>query len=170
MNPLRLAFLIQFLFTICLKGQDFTPFECTVNHNNDALKYPFTGGFDSPQFSNGDFNQDGIEDIFVFDRKGAVPMVFSYEGSGLSEAYNLDREIQQVFPDSLISWAVVRDYNKDNIPDLFVSPTFAQLPSIQLYEGYMENGELKFRIRRMGSPFATENDFQFLYYLSLIHI
>ena len=67
-------------------------------------------------------------------------------------------------PDSLISWVLSRDFNRDGIPDLFVSPTAAPLSSAQLYQGYFENGELKFRVRRMGSPFATDATFPFLYF------
>ncbi len=164
MNPFKLNFILIVFLPILVFGQDFTPFECSIIHNNQSLKYPFTGGFNAPQFSNGDFNQDGIMDIFAFDRIGGVPMVFTYEGSGLSEAYTFDRQFQHSFPDSLINWALSRDFNRDNIPDLFVAPTFAQLSSAQLYEGYLDNGALKYRTRRMGSPFADANDFQFLFY------
>ena len=164
MNPFKLMIILMVFIPISVFGQDFTPFDCPIIHNNETLKYPFTGGFNAPQFSNGDFNQDGIMDIFAFDRIGAVPMVFTYEGSGLSEAYNLDRQYQRSFPDTLINWALSRDFNRDNIPDLFVAPTFAQLSSAQLYEGYYDNGILRYRIRRMGSPFADENDFEFLFY------
>ena len=45
----------------------------------DTLAFPWLGGLSSPQFSNIDFNQDGINDLFVFDRVGAFSTAFIRE-------------------------------------------------------------------------------------------
>ena len=134
-----------------LTAQDFSAFDCPVEFDGKTLKYPWTGGFNSPQVSKGDLNGDGIEELFVFDRGGNVPMIFEYEGGNGSAAYNFLPELKRALPDSLVSWALLRDYNRDGIADLFVAPTFGGFSSIQLYVGSITNGELRFEIKQIGN-------------------
>jgi len=85
----RFSFLVTlFLITYSLAAQDYSSYSCPVEINGKILKYPWTGGFNAPQFSSGDMDQDGKEELFVFDRAGEVTLVFDYEGSGGSASYN----------------------------------------------------------------------------------
>ena len=47
-----------------LKQENSVP----VINNNDTLKNPWAGGFNSVQISKIDLNNDQIEDLFVFDK------------------------------------------------------------------------------------------------------
>ncbi len=134
-----------------LPGQNFSAFYCPVEFDGKNLKYPWTGGFNSPQVSKGDLNGDGVEELFVFDRGGNVPMIFEYEGGTGSTAYNFRPDLKPAMPDSLVSWALMRDYNRDGIADLFVAPTFGGFSSVQLYVGSINNGELSFEIKQIGN-------------------
>jgi hypothetical protein len=40
----------------------------TATQYGNTLELAFCGGMSAPQFSEGDFNLDGINDIFIFDR------------------------------------------------------------------------------------------------------
>ena len=154
---MRLLLLLPLFFTFFCHSQDYSAISVPVNVDGNELKYPFTGGFHAPQFSQTDFNMDGILDLFVFDRQGGVPMVFEYDGVGMSsEAYTYRPELRKIFPDSLVAWAVFRDYNHDGIGDLFVAPTFGGTSGFQLYEGSFSNGEFSYNIRRMGNPGRSE--------------
>lgn len=82
--------------------------------NGEIRSLAFAGGLNSPQFSKADFNDDGQEELFIFDRVGNVPMVFEYQN---------DRWVFQPvwlgnFPE-VDSWALLRDYDQDGIKDLF---------------------------------------------------
>ncbi len=142
-----------------LVGQDFSSFDCDVTVEGKVLAYPFTGGFDAPQFSQGDFNQDGILDLFVFDRRGDVSMMFEYSGNGLSNGYSFTRDNKENIPSTLSSFAKMRDYNRDGLADIFAGPPST---AISLYEAYLEqDGEIKYRLRRMG---RTEEQAAVIYY------
>ena len=152
-----------FLFILGLSatliGQDYSSFECDVTINGKELAYPFTGGFDAPQFSQGDFNQDGILDLFVFDRRGDVSMMFEYSGDGLSRGYSFTRENKENIPSTLVSYAKMRDYNGDGLADFFAGPLGT---AIALHEAYLaQDGTIKYRLRRMGK---SEGDFEYVYF------
>ncbi|MGZ5244005.1 MAG: hypothetical protein ACXWW0_08925, partial [Bacteroidia bacterium] len=40
-----------------------------LGENNDTLYNAFTGGLINPMFSNIDLNNDGRQDLFIFDRR-----------------------------------------------------------------------------------------------------
>jgi len=129
-------------------GQSFEVFECPVSIDGKELKYPFTGGFTAPQFSSCDFNQDGIEDIYVYDRSG-IPMVFLYDGSGGSDAHTYTEEYNASFP-TMENWSLMRDYNRDGIMDIFSNPSQG-ISGIQLHKGSIVNGEWSFEaVRSIG--------------------
>src|ERR1035437_8514684 len=66
-----------------------------VYENGDTLKYPWVGGHNFVQVSEIDINQDGIKDLFVFDRTGnkittyinkGIPNTVSYVDSSFKYA------------------------------------------------------------------------------------
>lgn len=117
----------------------------TANHNividdinGVQMKYPWAGGLNNPQFSDGDFNNDGTLDLFIFDRTGNKTLTFINHGTPNTVDYEYAPEYEAGFP-KLINWALLRDYNYDGIPDIF---TFTNGPlslpgvGIQVYRGY----------------------------------
>jgi hypothetical protein len=79
------------------------------------LDHPFTGGLTAPQWSGIDFDLDGDEDLFAFDRDGERVLLFEKLPDGrLVE--RLDWELG--WPD-LKHWVLLRDYDCDGLPDLF---------------------------------------------------
>ncbi len=143
--------LILLLAISSLVAQDFSAFDCPVNLEDKKLAYPFTGGFHAPQFSNADLDQDGRDDLFVFDRAGSVPMVFLHNGGGTSSDYTFTRQFRKQFPDSLLSWAYMRDYNRDGLSDLMVAPTYANISGIQVYESSYDGDTWSYQSKRMGN-------------------
>lgn len=156
MTSIRISLLISLSLISCaLFAQNYTSFSCPLEVNGKVLKYPWTGGFNAPQFSSGDMDQDGKDELFVFDRAGQVPLVFDYEGNGGSRSYNHRPDLKLPLPDSLVSWALMRDYNRDGIPDLFVAPTYASISGVQLYVGSIEDDQIKFTIKKIGNPTSS---------------
>lgn len=86
-----------------------------VIENNDTLKNPWTGGFNSVQISTIDLNNDQIEDLFIFDRTGNKVLTFINDGFDYSYA----PEYEFFFPENLKNWVLLRDFNGDNKKDIF---------------------------------------------------
>ncbi len=109
----------------------------TVTKNGVSSVIGFGSGLNSPQISTVDFNRDGQQDLFVFDRVGNTPMAFR---KNLSGNWRLDQKLLAGFPE-INNWAVIRDYDGDDIPDIF---TFNQLPAsgIRVYKGRYSNDNL----------------------------
>jgi hypothetical protein len=80
----------------------------------DTLKYPYVGGFNSPQFYKMELDGDGVKDLFVFDRIGNKVMTFLYK----SGKYVYEPSFETQFP-PLFNWVVIKDYNKDGKDDIF---------------------------------------------------
>lgn len=93
-----------------------------INFTEDGflLDFPFAGGFNQPQFSAIDFNQDQVQDLFVFDRSGNKTLCFLGVAENGSIRYEYAPEFQNQIPE-LENWALMADYDCDGKADLFTS-------------------------------------------------
>jgi hypothetical protein len=82
--------------------------------NSDTLQFPFTGGVNTPQFSNIDLNNDGRKDLFIFDRSTNKVLCFLNLPQGMLYA----PQYETAFP-FMQAWALLRDYNGDGKEDIF---------------------------------------------------
>jgi hypothetical protein len=89
-----------------------------LKQNNDSLKMPFTGGFNAPQFSNIDLNNDGTNDLFVFNRGSNKATLFLKTSDGYRHAYELEGK----FPPAN-DWCLLRDFDGDGKKDIFTEVT-----------------------------------------------
>ncbi len=105
-----------------------------------ALKNPWAGGLNNPQFSQIDADGDGQQDLFVFDRQGNVPMIFLADGSSGAEGWTYSPYWSGKFP-PLYAWAILRDLNCDGLPELISS----RLNGIAVYTA-SRSGGLSFEI------------------------
>lgn len=118
---MKKLYIITFILlsTICVNAQQSYKFYAGngvkfLKQNNDSLRYPFTGGFNAPQFSNIDLNQDGINDLFIFDRASQKVTTFLKQPQG----YKLTPEYSGRFP-FMNDWALLRDVDGDGKMDIF---------------------------------------------------
>ncbi|MFI5173181.1 MAG: hypothetical protein ACHQFW_12370 [Chitinophagales bacterium] len=84
----------------------------------------WTGGFDSPIFSQIDMNGDGIKDLFVFEKEGASQSYFRYttyinHGTANQVDYEYAPQYKDCFPKGMHDWAILVDYNCDGLEDIF---------------------------------------------------
>ncbi|MCX6270394.1 MAG: FG-GAP-like repeat-containing protein [Bacteroidetes bacterium] len=89
-----------------------------VLHQGISLPNPWVGGMNSCQFSSIDLNQDGIKDLFVFDRIGYRIMTFINQGTPDSIDYVYAPEYATKFP-YVVDWVQLVDYDGDGKEDLF---------------------------------------------------
>ena len=83
------------------------------------MQFPFSGGFNNPQFSSIDFSGDGLPDLFIFDRSGnTVTVLERISGPDADPVFGLSTAYDSGIP-ALKDWAMLYDFNCDNLPDLF---------------------------------------------------
>ncbi len=93
--------------------------DIVVNQGSSrALKLPFSGGLDAPQFSECDLDMDGTLDLVVFDREGYRISTYINEGIANQINYTYAPEYEKLFP-KVIDWMLMLDYDGDGKNDIF---------------------------------------------------
>lgn len=124
------------------------------------LKNPLAGGINAAQLSEVDLNDDGIKDLYIFDRAGDVQLTFINEGTANEVSYKFAPEYAKNFP-PLNDWVLLRDYNFDGIMDIFAYSSIPGVDGIEVYTGRMDNGTLVFDL------FIFEGQFYNILYFPL---
>lgn len=116
--------LVLFLCTwgICwsqLQAQ-YMPLDIPVSIQGRALRNPWAGGLNLPQFSAVDLNNDNIDDLVVFDRSGGLASTFINRGTPGQVDYDYAPEYMPYLPQADgRNFMLFRDYNCDGIKDIF---------------------------------------------------
>ena len=146
---IRHFFVMLCVFCLCIPygmSQAYQPIiDIPVEVDGKNLAFPFTGGLNNPQPNEVDLNNDGILDLFIFDRTGNVSLTFINEGTPGETDYRYDPSYVKQFPELLNNWVILRDFNDDGVMDLFTSAfkVYAQ-GGIIVFTGYYENGKINF--------------------------
>ncbi|MBO2010634.1 T9SS type A sorting domain-containing protein [Hymenobacter negativus] len=163
------ALLLVFLtITIVSKAQAPTSFGfeyrpvAKVVHGTDTLRNAWAGGFNTPQFSTIDLNNDGQQDLFAFDHETNRCYTFlnvATAGTAAGRRWQYAPEYETIFPDSLNSWVLLRDYDCDGRADIF---TYVNGGNIAVLRNVLVNGRVTFQlttnqIRYSGSFVGTAN-------------
>jgi Secretion system C-terminal sorting domain/FG-GAP-like repeat len=143
----RFIFLFVFLFALTsLRAQiNFLRYDSIeVYANSQQLAFPWAGGINFAQFSEIDFDQDGIQDLFVFDRTGNKITTYLNLGTANQVDYVLAPQYVAQFP-LLHDWVLLRDYNCDGKMDIFTS--FGSLnPGIAVWKNTSTGPNLQFQL------------------------
>ena len=106
-----------------------------VEENGHQLKMPFAGGLTSVQIAKADMNNDGLEDLVVYDIYSERFIVLkNHSGNYIYDSINYD------FPKAN-GWIEITDYNCDGIKDFL---TYNNLGSIEVHKGIYQNDQLRF--------------------------
>lgn len=138
----RFCFVLIFtLACVFSNAQNLTQHNLPFFEDNKLLPLALTGGLNNPQFSEVDLNNDGIQDLFIFDKTGDVPLTFINNGTADQIDYHFAPQYARTFP-PVRSWVLLRDFNCDGIMDLFAHN---QVPAgITVYEGYYDNNKIAY--------------------------
>jgi len=88
------------------------------------------GGFDNPKFTMGDLNNDGQQDLVVYDRGVGVRTFINTGGAN----YVYAPQYEKNFP-PVLNYLFLVDYNRDGVPDL-VQQGLTGVPGFDLWRGY----------------------------------
>lgn len=138
-----------------VSAQSLAPFQnIKVIEGTDTLHNPFTGGMNLPQFSVGDFDFDGIQDLFFFDKDGSKPSVFLCTDFN-NLIYTYSPQLSAIFPAELKHWVLLRDFNCDGYPDLFTTGSYFN--SVYVYLNTPSAGAYNFSSPPIG-PLTADGD------------
>lgn len=120
----RLLWFICFFFVESLQAQNFTFTQKTLHQiQGGNLENAWAGGLNSPQISPIDLNQDGTDDLFIYDRANQKIYIFIAHSS--EKKYFYAPEYEKFFPDfEDAGWILLHDYNSDGKKDIFVGYNF----------------------------------------------
>ncbi len=137
----NLFFLFFLISSFCLQAQEVSRLSYPFTSSGVPLNFPMTGGMNAPQFSEIDYNNDGIMDLFAFDRAGDVMLTFRNSGN----AYEFKSFYAKNFPDGLNHWVLLRDYDQDGVMDIFGYSDVPGVDGVIVYKGYYDsNDEIRF--------------------------
>lgn len=139
----KLVFLFLFIYTTSIFSQDLSYFPIDFTINDIVLKSASAGGLDLPQFSMADLDNDGQEDLYVFDKLGNVHLGFLYNDNNGEADYIFDFGLTKNFP-PLREWVLLKDFNQDGAIDIFGYSDIVGVDGIQVYQGFWNDGQLDF--------------------------
>ena len=160
-NIMMLRFSIIFFIFCCYLSSIFgqTPESEVVRYetisiieNGVTLSLPYAGGLNSPLYTEADLNNDGVVDLFIYDRVDDSGNYILRTGPN---EYFSGFEFQKNLP-PLVGFAMMYDYNCDDIPDLFTSKNeedgtgnLVGANIIVVYQGNFDtNNELQFTLAK----------------------
>ena len=129
---LAACIIVVIAFSAQTEAQKFPELNFPVEINNRTLLNPWAGGVGVPQYSATDFNNDGIEDIFSFDRYGSRIVPFLAVDQGGFYRYEYAPEYRNSFPE-LVEWVVMEDYNGDGLKDIFACSALQGPFGVEVY-------------------------------------
>lgn len=138
----NISLLLLFFGLVCsVMAQPFPGGNIDVIVNGAVLKNPWVGGLDLPQFSPIDINQDGKDDIAIFDKKANKFLMFLGDGNA---NFKHAPQYDAIFPE-VINTAFFRDYNCDGLADIFTNAD--GLSGFKVYQQYIDtNGIPQFEL------------------------
>ena len=142
----KLIIFIFFFASFTVYAQFIPMSNIPVEQYGQIITAPLTGGMNSMQISDIDINLDGINDAFVFDRGAWLTIPFLKDAAN---NYTYAPEYQNIFP-AMEDWALLRDYNCDNIPDIFTY----YIGSTKVYKGVIAGGELSYELEKQQLEYA----------------
>ena len=139
----NILFASIYLLSVSLSAQFLKQSDLSIIEDGVIIKNPLTGGLNSCQLSNIDLNNDGKQDIFVFERAGDRVLCFLNNNDGIGNDFDFSQEYSNNFP-NLNKWAILIDFNFDGKEDIF---TYND-SYVKVYKNTSQNEDLSFEIEK----------------------
>lgn len=105
-----------------------------VQQEDLALNMPWAGGLNAPQFNTMDVNNDGLDDLILYDRTSSLVLPYLQQDG----KYIYAPDYAAYFSVEIENWLVLRDYNCDGAKDLFTGDVLG----IKVYTNQAGAGEV----------------------------
>ncbi len=158
-------FFICFVLGSNIYAQNFTLErleDVPVSVDGTSLSYPFTGGMTMPRFNNIHLNNDGVQDLIIFESLGNKFLPFLLEKDNGLVHYTYHPEYEFIFPE-LQRYMMVVDFNGDGIKDIVTSQKILLGEgTFQFYKGVAPHspGQAQsFEEQQHRALFANQEDF-----------
>ena len=137
---------LTLFFLLNLTAQAQFLMDVPVSRNGMPLKHATAGGFNLPQFSEVDLNNDGTKDLLVYDRWAQIASTFINNGTPNQVDYVYAPEYMKRFPQDTRNFMLMRDYNCDGIEDIFFfNVPYGTSGGVGVWEGsYDANDTIQF--------------------------
>ena len=115
--------LFSLFFGLSAKAQffSFSPFKnIEVKQLGEVIQNPWSGSFNSGQFWPCDLNNDGENDLLVFDKNTNKVLAYIAELSNGSMIWKYNSDYEDLIPE-MRNWMATADFNCDGKMDLFTS-------------------------------------------------
>jgi hypothetical protein len=90
------------------------------DEQGNELALPWGGGLNAAHYNSMDLNGDGAEDLVLFDRMGDKIVTFLR----VSNNWQYAPEFEELFPEDITNWLLLRDFNCDGKKDIFTGDIF----------------------------------------------
>lgn len=120
---IRLLLVSFLLFPLLLRAQFTYVLDKAVpltDENQELLSAPWSGGLNAAQYNTMDLNHDNEDDLVIFDRMAQKIITYL----NVNNTYQYAPEYEALFPEELLNWVLLRDYNCDGRKDLFTGDLF----------------------------------------------
>jgi hypothetical protein len=120
MKKIYLSFLFSLAVILSANAQQFAVPNLTIPliEGTDTLQNPWAGGLNSPLVSAIDLDQDGLKDLFFYDRTNHRITTMINDGSTSGNAYHYDYRYFNKFP-PINEWVLLVDFDCDGKEDMF---------------------------------------------------
>lgn len=137
---------IIYLFVLQLTAaisQEYQAYYPQFYANGNRLEMATAGGLRNTRFSNIDLNNDGVKDIYAFDKTSGRSLCFVNLNSSEGIEFRYAPEYESLFP-KIQNWALLHDFNKDGVEDIFCLPSTPGIPGIEVWRGKRTEEGLSF--------------------------
>ena len=127
---------------------EFTPAYPRVTAGGEELPLAWFGGLNAPQTQQADLDGDGRDDLYIFDKAGQLHLGLRATAAG---DYEVAPELTEFFPPDITQWTILRDFDGDDVPDLFAFA--AAVSGVEVHRGSRRaDGRLRFELIDFGDP------------------
>src|SRR5689334_8158744 len=116
----RLLLIVSLITTFkTVHGQNTLALDTSIHvtENGTMLRKAWSGGLDCPMYQEMDYNNDGINDLFIFDHKTNRVLTFINDNLH-GGSYHYAPQYESSFP-KMHDWAKLYDYDCDGKKDIF---------------------------------------------------
>ena len=90
------------------------------DEQGNALSLPWAGGLNAAHYNTMDLNGDNVDDLVLFDRMADKVLTFIR----VESKYQYASEFEELFPEDITNWLLLRDFNCDGKKDIFTGDIF----------------------------------------------